>query len=57
MRVSRSLDACLRWITDGGLKHLKGLANLETLYLRGTQVTPKGVQEFQKALPNCEIEY
>ncbi len=42
-------------VTDAGLVHLKGLTSLETLWLIGTQVTDAGVQDLQKALPNCQI--
>jgi len=35
--------------------HLKGLANLQSLSLTGTQVTDEGVQKLQQALPNCTI--
>ena len=34
---------------------LKGLSNLERLYLCSTKVTDAGVQVLQKALPNCVI--
>jgi len=42
-------------VTDAGLKHLKGLTNLQFLHLDGTQVTRRGVKELNKALPNCHI--
>ena len=51
----RSLYLTAIEITDAGLVHLKGLANLQGLTLGGTQVTVAGVAELQKALPNCEI--
>jgi len=36
--------------------HLKGLTNLQSLYLDGTnKVTDAGVADLRKALPNCEI--
>ena len=41
-------------ITDVGLVHLKGLTNLKTSRLDGTQLTDAGVVELQLALPNCE---
>ena len=37
------------------LEHLKGLTSLEELSLYNTQVTDAGVQDLQKALPNCKI--
>ena len=50
-----ALNLNLTQITDAGLVHLKGLTGLQTLGLRGTQVTDQGVADLQKALPNCEI--
>ena len=41
--------------TDAGLEHLKGLSNLQELYLGKTQVTDEGIKKLQQALPNCEI--
>ena len=35
--------------------HVKGMTSLEELWLQGTQVTDAGVQDLQKALPNCHI--
>ena len=43
-------------ITDAGLVHLKGLTNLHTLWLDDTLVSPAGVAELQKALPNCKTK-
>ena len=43
-------------ITDAGLVHLKGLTNLPTLWLDDTLVSPAGVAELQKALPNCKTK-
>ena len=42
-------------VTDAGLVHLKGLTNLEKLYLNGTQVTAAGATELKKALPKINI--
>ena len=42
-------------ITDAGLVHLKGMANLKTLDLRRTQITDAGVAELKQTLPNCRI--
>jgi hypothetical protein len=36
--------------------HLKGLTQLEWLYLRDTQVTDAGVDDLRKALPNVRID-
>ena len=44
-------------VTDACLEHLKGLTNLETLNLIGTQVTDAGVKNLQQELPNCEIDH
>ena len=44
-----------RRATDAELVHLKGLTSLETLWLHDTYVTDAGVQDLQKALPNCKI--
>lgn len=38
-----------------GSGKLAGLANLKALELQKTQVTPAGVAELQKSLPNCTI--
>ena len=43
-------------VTDAGLQHLSGLANLEILALERTFVTNAGVQVLQAAVPNCRIE-
>jgi hypothetical protein len=43
-------------VSDSGLPNLDGLTNLRKLYLDRTNVTVDGVNELQKALPNCEIE-
>ena len=42
-------------ITDEGLVHFKGLINLKVLDLPNTKVTPAGVAELQKVLPDCRI--
>ena len=42
-------------VSDAGLAHLRGLAQLQTLDLRKTQVTDAGIQGLQKSLPNCKI--
>ena len=38
-----------------GMVHLKGMAELQWLYLRRTKVTDAGVADLQKSLPNCKI--
>jgi Leucine-rich repeat (LRR) protein len=42
-------------VTDNGLGYLKGIADPETLDLRGTGVTDAGVKQLQKALPALRI--
>ena len=42
-------------VTDAGLVHLKGLTNLEKLYLNSTHVTDAGATELKKALPKYNI--
>jgi len=42
-------------VTDEAVPHLKHLSNLERLDLRDTQFTSAGVEQLQKALPNCEV--
>jgi hypothetical protein len=43
-------------ITDAGLEHLKQLSDLRLLQLRRTQVTKRGIDELQGALPQCNIK-
>ena len=40
--------------TDAGLEHLES-SNLRTLWLFDTNVTAKGIEELQEALPNCAV--
>ena len=42
-------------ITDAGLVHLKSLDNLREVWIGGTNVTASGVEDLQRALPNCKI--
>jgi hypothetical protein len=42
-------------LTDKGLAEFKKLRRLKSLDLSGTQVTAAGVDELQKALPECKI--
>jgi len=44
-------------ITDEGLKHLENLHEMEQLVLFGTKVTPAGVKELQKKMPNAKIAF
>ena len=51
-----SVNLCNTTVTDAGLEHLRGLTQLQVLYLRVTPVTGAGVAELQKALPKCGIK-
>jgi hypothetical protein len=42
-------------ITDAGLLHLRGLAQLRELNCRWTKVTDRGVAALQEDLPRCHI--
>ena len=44
-------------VTDAGLMHLKGLTSLQKLEIRKTSVTPLGVAELLRVLPNCIIDF
>ena len=41
---------------DTGLTELASLKELRELRLAGAKVTPGGVSELQKALPECKIK-
>jgi hypothetical protein len=42
-------------ITDAGLKRLEKLQLLTQLGIQNTDVTPRGVEEFLRAVPRCRI--
>jgi hypothetical protein len=42
-------------VTDAKLEHLKGLTQLQQLYVGSTQVTDAGIDDLKKALLNCNI--
>jgi hypothetical protein len=42
-------------VSDAGLRHLRGLTQLQYLDLANTRVSGAAVDELKKALPNCEI--
>jgi len=44
-------------ITDTGLVHLKGMTNLQELFIDDTKITDASVAELKKALPNSYIGY
>ena len=50
------LSGCGR-VTDGSIQHLARLTALKELKLDGTQVSPTGIAELRKKLPNCRVEY
>jgi hypothetical protein len=39
-------------VTDAGLKHLEGLSELIGLAMEGSRVSPGGMAEFRKVLPD-----
>jgi len=51
----RTLDLSYTRVTDTGVLNLKGLTALESLILRGTQVTANAVSELNLALPDCLV--
>jgi hypothetical protein len=42
-------------ITDRGLVPLQSLNQLEFLWLEGSQVTPSGVEELSRSIPECLV--
>jgi serine/threonine protein kinase len=53
----QELDLAGTPIGDAGLARLTGLTKLRQLYVTSTRVTAKGVAEFQKALPACQVQH
>ncbi len=51
---SLDLDGCSE-VTDAGLVHVRKLKNLEYLSVKGTQITPEGIEELKRALPDCNV--
>jgi len=49
------LDLARTEVTDAGIKELKELKGLQTLYLGGAKITYRGVQELKTARPNLQI--
>jgi hypothetical protein len=43
-------------LTDAGLQHLAGLKHLSHLIVSGAKITPAGLRELQKAMPNLIIQ-
>src|SRR5262245_35822833 len=57
-QMKRLKVLALSWqpqITDAGIHHLHGLANLEDLSIQGTSVTVDGLQRLCAALPDCRM--
>jgi len=54
-RELRNLQAENTGLTDTGLAKLKELPKLSLLFVRGSKVTAKGVEEFKKARPGCTV--
>jgi hypothetical protein len=44
-------------LTDAGLADLKDLGGLAHLHVRGTRVTPAGLDDFHAAVPGCRVEH
>ena len=42
-------------LTDEGLKELSAARRLQSLNVRGTKVTPAGIEAFKKVLPKCLV--
>jgi hypothetical protein len=42
-------------ITDAGLKQLENLTKLTHLGIQNTRITPKGLDQFSKAVPGCRV--
>jgi hypothetical protein len=58
--LSDDIFRCV-WIVsvegDGGLAHLEGLTDLQSLHLFGAKITHAGLEKLQQALPDCNIWY
>jgi hypothetical protein len=57
LRALERLEINSTHISDTGLVHLKDLPNLSKLLLLNTKITSAGVENLQKALPKCKIEW
>jgi hypothetical protein len=44
-------------VTDAGLVHISKLKDLGYLSIKGTRISPEGVEELKRALPDCNINY
>jgi len=57
MTGARGFHSHEHYVTDAELVHLKGLTQLQTLYLMGTGVTDAGVNQLKQSLPKCDIDH
>ena len=48
--------AFARAVTDAGLSNLRNLRSLSALMLQDTKVTPAGIEELRRSLPDTRIE-
>lgn len=46
-----------RAVSDAGLIHLKELDSRNHINVENTRVTARGVTDFRRAMPNCEIVF
>ena len=44
-------------VSDAGILELAKLENLQTLYVRGSQVTPAGAADLKENLPSVRVEF
>jgi hypothetical protein len=51
----KELDLAANPISNTGIAHLKGLTNLKILNIQETKVTPEGVANLKRSLPNTQI--
>ena len=57
MKQVKRLSLAGSGLSDSGIKRLVGLTNLTALNLQKTKVTPAGIDELKKALPQSKIEW
>lgn len=55
--LSRSTQEVTSRITNASLKTLCGFTKLRKLNVNGTSIDDEGVEELQRALPNCSVLY
>jgi hypothetical protein len=42
-------------ISDQGLRHLAGMNSLKTLNVQAEKLTPAGIEDLKRSLPNCQV--